>query len=311
MLRSFRCFRSKNDHTLGVDITENSVNLIELSRKNHQFCVENYRIVPVPNGVMSGHLVHQIDALADCIRVHLKESKLTLDQAILAIPDACTICKVIQVSDALSTDDIEELVQMEIDQYIPDVIHEVHFDFKLLGTNQPGFRDLLIVACRSEYVNSRVRALRLVGLKTTYVDVESYAIQRVVQYMTATKLHAEKPMIVLLDIHSAHINFFVFHELQLIFTHQELYRDQFFLFVSIERLFQFFYSAHPQKIITEIFVCGQLTADIVGLLQETLQASVMLLNPFINMSFAKDINPSDFFTDASRFITASGLAMRV
>src|SRR3546814_19618015 len=80
---------------------------------------------------------------------------------------------------SLSEDELEEQIRAEADQYIPYPIDEVNVDFEVIGRNAKNneVADVLLAACRKEFVEQRCAAIELAGLKTKVVDIETYALE--------------------------------------------------------------------------------------------------------------------------------------
>ncbi|MED5659212.1 pilus assembly protein PilM, partial [Enterobacter hormaechei] len=79
------------------------------------------------------------------------------------------------------TDDEREVqIRMDAEQYIPFPLDEVSLDFEVLADRlaNPNRVNVLLVATRTENVDSRVEVLELAGLKAKIAEVESYAMER-------------------------------------------------------------------------------------------------------------------------------------
>lgn len=334
MRHLFRLLRLRSNTTLAIDITSTSVKLLELSRVGEQYYVENYARQTWLDASTHDGMVSHTDSLVQCLRRLLKNTSLSYKHAILSIPDSCTISKIIQVSERLRDDDLEELVLIEVDKHIPHSIDEINFDFKVLGpsTSQTAMRDVLIVACRAEHINHQVNALRLAGLRTKLVDIESHAIQRVLQRMVSKGSH--KTMM-LLDVGAMRTKIFVFHEMKVVFVHEDAFGGNQLLSITpvegvadkehepllqfrtqmlshVKRALQFFYSSHPTKMIDDIVLAGGVAkqADLAVFLQDKLRISTRIVNPFATMLFAKHVKRDVVMSDAPMLMTVCGLALR-
>jgi type IV pilus assembly protein PilM len=99
----------------------------------------------------------------------------------MALPASAVITKKIIVPAGQQEDELELTVETEANQYIPFSLDEVNLDFQVLGPapNSPDDVEILIAASRKEKVEDRqaVAEAAGLGLKTTVMDVESYATQ--------------------------------------------------------------------------------------------------------------------------------------
>jgi type IV pilus assembly protein PilM len=219
-----KLLRSNYHSTLGVDISATSVKIVEISgREDHRF-VEEYGSAQLPLNAMDGHTIKNVDAIAQCIKQILARSNFTSKFAALAVPDTLVFTKTIQINDGLTDDEIEELVIMEADKYIPYPIDEVNFDFSVLGPSlkNVALLDVLIVATRSENINRRVEALTKAGLQVNVVDVESFAVERITQLFVRDLPISEKNKIIaVIIIGSLFAHLFVLNGMKIIFTREE------------------------------------------------------------------------------------------
>lgn len=334
MFKSFRFSQSIRRTMLGIDITSTSVKLLELSQIDGRYRVEHYASVLLPNDIMDGVLVRDIRGLATCIRqlVTKKNSfsrRFLSKQAILAVPDSCTISKTIQVSPRLSERDIEELVLIEVDKYIPYPLEDIHFDFKLLGASvsNPAMRDLLIVASRALHVSHRVLALKHAGIRVKIVDIESSALLRVMQWIAPKLGGLDDKTTAILDIGAVFTNIVILNGTDIVFSCEEvfggkqlknvedekantLFREQILLHVN--RAFQFFYSSLHGRKVASIVLAGGVAKQhqLAEFLQVAFGIPIMVVNPFEQMSFAKTADHDAILNDAPLLMTACGLALR-
>ncbi|KTC65782.1 Tfp pilus assembly protein, ATPase PilM [Legionella adelaidensis] len=217
-------FKPKQHSILGIDISSTSIHILEVSANADIYKVEGYGSIALPENVMEGNQIKEIDTVANYIRKILLENRISTKRAALAVPDSTAISKIIQVNEGLNENEIEELVAMEADKYIPYPIDEINLDFNILGTSSKSasMLDVLIVASRSENVNNRVSAITRAGLEAHIVDVESYAVERAVKLLAADlPAQGEHKNIAIIDFGASYTHFYVFHNFKIIFSREE------------------------------------------------------------------------------------------
>lgn len=217
-------FKPNHHSILGIDISSTSVKVIEISGKDEHRCVEGYGIEMLPSDVVDGHTIKDTNALANCIKQLVARHQLHSKWVAVAVPDSAVITKVLQINTGLNDSEIEEIILMEADKYIPYPIEEINLDFQVLGPSVKNMSmlDVLIVASRSENVSGRVEAITKAGLQAKIVDVESFAVERVVQ-LVSKELPAQgkDKTIAVFDVGSIFANLFVMHGMKIIFTREE------------------------------------------------------------------------------------------
>lgn len=219
-----KLFKPKYHSVLGIDISSTSIHAIEISGNNGHPFVEGFGSVQLSPNAVEGHIIKDIDAVANAIRQLVSTARLSSKYATLAVPDSAVITKILQVNDDLNETEIEELIVMEADKYIPYPIEEINIDFEILGRSlkNASMLDVLIVASRSENVSNRVDATTKAGLQVKVVDVESFAIERSIQLL-AQDLPAlgQDKVIAVIEIRDEFSNLFVLHNMKVIYTRED------------------------------------------------------------------------------------------
>lgn len=219
-------FGTKYPPVLGIDISSSSIKILEMSGKTGHRVIEGYGYLPLPPNTMEGHNIKDIDAVSRTIQKVIDRNHLKSKFAVLSIPDALVINKVVQVNEGLNDSEIEELVIMEADKFIPFPIEEINIDFEVLGPSEKNttMLDVMVVATRSEYVSTRVEAATNAGLQVKIMDVESFAIQRVCLGLKDEPIFKSKNNIIaIFDIGACFANLFVLQNSEVIFTREEEY----------------------------------------------------------------------------------------
>lgn len=219
-----KLFKPKHQSILGIDISAASVKIIELGGSADQRHVVDYGSEPLPAHALDGHVIKDVDAVANSIRRLISRGSFQTKLASVAVRDSAVISKTIQINDGLADSELEELIVMDADKYIPFPIEEVNMDFVVLGPSAKNASklDVLIVASRSENISSRVDAITKAGLQLKIVDVESYAIERAVKLLVNDlPSQGQGKVIAVMDIGSNLSNLCVLQNMKMIYTREE------------------------------------------------------------------------------------------
>ena len=165
---------------LGLDISSTSVKLLELSKTGNSYRVESYGVEPLPDNAVVEKNINDVEGVGDAIRRLIDRCKTKCKLAAVAVAGSAVITKTIEMSAALSEDEMENQILVEADQYIPYSLDEVALDFEIQGLSPRNEEqvELLLAACRRENVEMREAALELGGLKAKVVDIEAHCMQR-------------------------------------------------------------------------------------------------------------------------------------
>ena len=217
-------FKSKHNSVLGVDVSSTAVKVLELSKNGEQYSVEAYGRAALPANAMVNNVIKDMDAVALCIKKILSDCEMTCKFAACAVPESSAISKIIQINDGLTEQEVEELVVIEADKYIPYPIDEINVDFNVIGpsSKNSAMVDVLIVASRSENVSNRVEVMARAGLIAKVVDVESYAVERACQLLKMDlPSGGDKKNIAIIDIGATFTHLYILHGMKLIFSREE------------------------------------------------------------------------------------------
>ncbi|WP_331712987.1 pilus assembly protein PilM [Candidatus Nitrosoglobus terrae] len=333
---------------LGIDISTSAVKLLELSQVGDRTWLKHYTIESLPPSIVVDNKIEAIEDLSQVLKKIIKRSGIQTKKVATAIPSSAAITKVISVLANLSGRELEVQVELEAEQYIPYPLDEVNLDFEVLGPSakDPEAMEVLLVACRKEYIDARVAALVLAGLTPTVVDIDVYGIERALMMS-----QGEEKTIVVADMGAVLTTIHVLHDHKVIYTREQLFGgnrlteeiqrhydlsyekahlakrygglpenyipdilEPFKQAVAqhIKRELQFFFSSTHYHNIDHIVLTGG-CASIQGidkLVESVVEISTVIANPFMGMALASGIDANLLRNDAPALVVACGLALR-
>ncbi|WP_130803673.1 pilus assembly protein PilM [Acinetobacter ihumii] len=345
-------YRKPNKGLVGVDISSTSVKLLELSVKNGRYWVESYALIPLQeNSVVEKNILNP-EAVGEALERVINLANPQSINAAIAIPTSMVIHKIIEMDADMTDDEREVQIRMDAEQYIPFPLDEVSLDFEVLPDRlaNPARVNVLLVATRTENVETRVEVLELAGLTPKIADVESYAMERAFGVFADTLPMGVKT-VGILDIGHTMTTLSVMQNGKIIYTREQVFGgkqltqdvqtryglsfeeagrakkerslpDDFdtevlepFLEALVQqaaRSLQFFFSSSQFNEIDHILLAGG-NANISGLaklLQQKLGYRVTTANPFLQMGFSPQVDIKKIENDASSLMVACGLALR-
>lgn len=347
-----RLYRKPSKGLVGVDISSTTVKLLELSVKNGRYWVESYAAMPLPENSVVEKSILNPEAVADALERVVNLANPHTTQVAIAVPTSMVIHKIIEMDADMSDEEREVQIRMDAEQYIPFPLDEVSLDFEVLPDRlaNPNRVNVLLVATRTENVDTRVEVLELAGLVAKVADVESYAMERAFSVFADT-LPMGANTVGILDIGHTMTTLSVMQKGKIIYTREQVFGgrqltqdvqsryglsfeeagrakkertlpDDYdtevlepFLDAVVQqaaRSLQFFFSSSQFNEIDHILLAGGI-ANIPGLaklLQQKLGYRVTIANPFLQMGFSPQIDIKKIENDASSLMVACGLALR-
>lgn len=337
---------------VGVDISSTSVKILELSVKGGRYEVVSYAIAPLPEGAVVEKNIVNPEAVSEAIQAAIEQGNPRSDAAAFAVPTASVISKVIEMDQDMNDDEREVQIRLDAEQYIPFALDEVSLDFEVLSVvpNKTNKVNVLLVATRTENVDTRNEALIYAGLTPKVADVESLTVERAFTVFENTLPIAAK-VIALFDIGHSMMTLSILDHGKIVYTREHNFggrqltldiQDRYGLSYAeagrakkedtlpddyesevlhpfmdslaqqAMRSLQLFFSASPYDEIDHVLLAGG-TANLEGLakfLQSTLGYRVTVADPFLQMTFSPQVNIKQIKQDAPSLMVACGAALR-
>lgn len=173
----FNLFRDKKINAFGIDISDISIKVMQLSRQDGRIFPNAYKTSKLPGNIISNHLIVNQDKLADQIRRTVASSgDITSKYVVASVPEAKSFVRMVSIP-RMNMEDIDGALPWELEQDIPIPIDQVYMDWQLISETDEKF-NLLVMSSPRDYIDSLSEALKLAGLKPVAFELESQATAR-------------------------------------------------------------------------------------------------------------------------------------
>ncbi|HEY6871488.1 MAG TPA: type IV pilus assembly protein PilM [Geobacteraceae bacterium] len=169
---------TRKKETVGVDIGSSSVKIVQLKEQKGTYHLVNVGILPLSAEAIVDNTLMDSSSIVETIRNLVKSLNINATEAVCSISGNAVIIRKI-VLPAMTTEELEEQIQWEAEQYIPFDINDVSIDFQILAPDEhdPGKMNVLLVASKKDIVNDYIAVFNETGLRLAVVDVDSFAVQ--------------------------------------------------------------------------------------------------------------------------------------
>jgi len=345
-----KLFAKKSKAVIGIDIGTHSVKLVELAGTIASPRVVAWAVVPLPAGAFSENAIANADLVADALNEAMIKSGAKGEIAAVAVSSSHAITKVLGMPSDIGELELEEQISIEALHFIPYPIDEVNLDFEVIGKSETNDseNDVLLVACRRSIVDDYIDLVENSSLELNYVDIDTYALERVYRSQNSLGAQSDHPVAVF-DIGSSSSHLMVMDNSRVLYSrHQnfgsaqlvKLIRKEYgvsadeaeeilsssqppgdfltavqepfveMLRQEVSRALQFFYSSSAYSNIDSVVLSGACCAltGLAGDLEVKLRAKVSVLNP---ISGANVQSRRDMITaSAPALSVAYGLSLR-
>lgn len=170
---------SRGRRAIGLDIGSSQIKLMELEEDprtgRYRLVTFGMRSLP-PEAIVDGAVMNS-NVIVDAIRDLVQQHRVKVKDVVTSVSGNAVIIKRINLP-LMSTDELEESIQWEAEQYIPFDINDVNIDVQILegASEDPGQMEVLLVAARKELINEYQLIIQQAGLKAAVIDVDAFAV---------------------------------------------------------------------------------------------------------------------------------------
>ncbi|WP_199320249.1 type IV pilus assembly protein PilM [Leptolyngbya sp. FACHB-261] len=171
---------------MGVEITSERINIVQLRRQNQGLKLVNMVSAPVPEGVVEEGRITDPLTLAELLRTTLAEHKITTKRVATAVPVSVAVNRLIKLPAELDDAELREMVlNQEAALYLPFPREEADVDYQKLGItrDEDGIDrvEVMLVATSRETTESYLDTFRQAELQVDVIEVSSFALIRTVR----------------------------------------------------------------------------------------------------------------------------------
>ena len=345
-----KLFKQKSKEVIGIDVGTYSIKLVELAGSHVNPKVVAWGVENLPAGAFAENTIADKDAVASALNGLITKSGVKGDRISVGLSSSHAITKVLSMPKNSNEYELEEQVSIEALHFIPYPIDEVNLDFEVLGPSQDSSDeiDVLLVACRRQVVDDYIDLIESVDLELSYVDIDTYALERVYRAQNTLGSGSDQP-VAMFDVGYADSHFVVVDQHRVLYSRHQNFgaqqlvnqiRKEYGVGISeaeeimksvkppsdflsavqkpfvemmrqeLERGLQFFYSSSAYSNIDRILLAGGCCAldGVVSDMEKKMQTSVSLINPVANARVMR--NKAGIVGAAPSLSVAYGLSLR-
>ncbi|MFA6823104.1 MAG: type IV pilus assembly protein PilM [Geobacter sp.] len=168
----------KNKDLVGIDIGSSSVKLVQLWQNKDGYHLLNVGIAPLPPEAIVDNSLMDSGAVVDAVKNLVASMGIKTKDAVCSISGNAVIIRKILVP-TMTSEELEDQIAWEAEQYIPFDIKDVHLDFQVLGPDaiDPGKMQVLLVASKKDIIQDYSAVFADAGLNLAVMDVDGFALQ--------------------------------------------------------------------------------------------------------------------------------------
>jgi type IV pilus assembly protein PilM len=185
-VKLFNSLFGKFHKGVGIELSPQRVNLVQLRKLRQGLKVETLTSVSVPEGVFVNGQIIDSPTMAQLIQQALAESQIQASHVATAVPGRESIIRIISVPAELDDKELREIVlNHEAGLHLPYPREEADLDYQKLGCfiDEDGIEkvQILLVATRKEITDTYIDIFEQAGLQIDVLEINSFALIRTIR----------------------------------------------------------------------------------------------------------------------------------
>ncbi len=172
----------KFDKAFGLDISDRSIEVVELS-KFIRFAVVNSGRIELPEGLVNEGLILKKDELALELKTLLQQVKpkrLSTNKVILSVPEAQVFTKCLVIDAKIKNSDLEKYIYDKLVPALPVNLDKLYWDYLLKPLGDKTKKMVIFFGVPKGVADSYVKFVNSIGLEVVSLTVESLSLARTV-----------------------------------------------------------------------------------------------------------------------------------
>ena len=168
----------KKKEVIGIDVGSSSIKLVQLKENKGSYQLLNVGIIPIhPEAIVDNTLMDS-SSISSAIKNLVGSLGVKVKDVACSISGNSVIIRKI-VLPAMPSEELEDQISWEAEQYIPFDIRDVNMDFQILSPDvvDPSKMNVLLVASKKDIISDYVSVFNEAGMQLSVVDVDSFAVQ--------------------------------------------------------------------------------------------------------------------------------------
>lgn len=285
---------------LGIDVSQNSVRILELSKNKKGCIIETCVLVPLLQNQPD-----DINNITATLKLALKNHRSKTQSAIIDLSYSAIIRKTITIPTSMTSQEIGEFITLNLEQYIGIPKTQISFDYQITEKNRIN-TTIDLIAVRKERVEKCQTILAAVNLKPKIIDIDAFALARAINV-----LYQPTHPIAAINLDYGTILTCVIDNDKVLYAHEEFIENE-----KLKTQLIAYILNHLQLCITtshhlptQLFLSGEYAISID---HENIAAQAQLpttiVNPLIHATLAPSLNHATTIVPAMAI--AFGLALR-
>lgn len=186
VFNSLKDLFSKQSKGIGVELTADRINVVQLRRKGQHYTLQAFASIEVPEGAYQDGIITDPPEIAQLLQTVLADNRIKARKVATALPGREVVTRLIPVPAELPDPELRDMVlYQEAGLYLPFPREEADVDYQKLGffVDEDGIEkvQVLLVAVRKEVTDTYISTFREADLEIDTIEVTNFALLRAIR----------------------------------------------------------------------------------------------------------------------------------
>jgi len=172
---------------IGLDIGVSSVKVAVMSGSGKKFQIDSFATVDLAEAVIIEDEIQKKEDVVNAIVQAVEELKTKTRSCCLGVSGPNTMTKRLQVPEG-TKEEMEDHITWESEQYIPFGVDDSEVAHQILGKNEGGGAEALLVAARIDLIESYMEVAKEAKLMIKVVELKCLALSNIFEAMYAEQM---------------------------------------------------------------------------------------------------------------------------
>lgn len=202
---------------IGIDIGLSAIKLAEVVQVSEgNYKINRYVSVDLPEGTIIEDEIQKEDEILQALQLGIKKLNSNNKFVCLGLSGPNTLIKRLQLAGG-SSEEIEDQVTWETEQYLPFPVDEGNISFSVVGENQGGGVDVIIGAAKKSVISSFKEVVERSNLKVKIIDLNAAATINVFESVMGLEAKSRGKTWLLMDLGAQKTHFMIYKNGVLVF----------------------------------------------------------------------------------------------
>lgn len=165
---------------LGLDIGSHAIKAACVEHRRNGWRLLGVGAVPTPRDAVTAGMIQDPAAVAEAVQSLIRQYRLPPAEAVAAVGGSSVSVRAVRIPE-IPLPALRRSIRFEAAKFLPSV-EDSAIEFAVLGRGgTPPQMEVLLVAAPQALVESRVQVIRDVGLEPAAIDIEAFALLRVLE----------------------------------------------------------------------------------------------------------------------------------